>query len=346
MIYFLVRRYWRDTIDGFLESSGAALRDRLRVITYERALRSQRLPAGRYIFADIERLEPREAEIAAELHAALCARPDLPHPLNHPTRSRRRYALLRSLHETGQNTFDVYRADEQRTPRRFPVFVRGENDHHGAQTPLLPDAAALDRALADFDAAGRSRQRLLVTEHLDVGEPDGERRLYAKHSAFCIGGQVIARHLFFGEEWMLKTAHLLEPALLERERDYVMHNPHRESLERIFSEAGIDYGRIDYGLLEGRIQVWEINTNPWIASDSDVGLPQRQTVHDHFVSQLNAALAEVAAAPCGGPPLSDWMSHGTRKQLRLAGWRGALDRWRRRRRQRQRRRRRRASAGV
>ena len=116
MIYFLVRRYWRDTIDGFLESSGAELRDRLRVITYERALRSQRLPAGRYIFADIERLEPREAEIAAELHAALCARPDLPHPLNHPTRSRRRYALLRSLHETGQNTFDVYRADEQRTP--------------------------------------------------------------------------------------------------------------------------------------------------------------------------------------------------------------------------------------
>ena len=123
-----------------------------------------------------------------------------------------------------------------------------------------------------------------------------------------------------------------------------MHNPHRELLEHIFRDAGIDYGRIDYGLLDGRIQVWEINTNPWIASDSDVGLPQRQVVHDHFVSQLNTALAEVAAAPSGPAPVRDWMSPDTRKDLRLAGWRGPIDRWRRRRRQQ--RRRGRASAAI
>jgi hypothetical protein len=30
----------------------------------------------------------------------------------------------------------------------------------------------------------------------------------------------------------------------------------------IFARAGLEYGRIDYGLADGRLQVWEINTGP------------------------------------------------------------------------------------
>ena len=32
----------------------------------------------------------------------------------------------------------------------------------------------------------------------------------------------------------------------------------------MFQIAGIDYGRIDYSMLDGEPQVWEINTNPTV----------------------------------------------------------------------------------
>ena len=31
--------------------------------------------------------------------------------------------------------------------------------------------------------------------------------------------------------------------------------------------AGIEYGRIDYGVVDGKIRVWGINTNPTVMSD-------------------------------------------------------------------------------
>jgi hypothetical protein len=39
-------------------------------------------------------------------------------------------------------------------------------------------------------------------------------------------------------------------------------NPHKEKLLEIFRLAGIGFGRIDYGIKDGNIQTWEINTLP------------------------------------------------------------------------------------
>lgn len=46
------------------------------------------------------------------------------------------------------------------------------------------------------------------------------------------------------------------------EIEYIRTNPHRDALAKIFRIAGIDYGRIDYGLVDGTVQTYEINTNP------------------------------------------------------------------------------------
>ena len=53
-------------------------------------------------------------------------------------------------------------------------------------------------------------------------------------------------------------------AILEEERSYMLANPHREQLAKIFSVAGTAYGRIDYAVKNSRVQTWEINLHPTI----------------------------------------------------------------------------------
>jgi len=61
----------------------------------------------------------------------------------------------------------------------------------------------------------------------------------------------------------LDESEFTRPLVLE-EHDYVFNNPHAIQLAEIFEIAGIDYGRIDYSIKDGRIQTWEINLNATI----------------------------------------------------------------------------------
>ncbi len=285
MIVFVTTRAHQYTVRGFLRSYGAFLGNRVGLRSYERVLGSARLPRAVYVFADVERLAPPEAERAAELWQRLADRGS--RLLNHPTRSMRRYELLRTLHERGMNVFDVYRVAEHRTPRRFPVFLRAENDHGGSRTALLPDGAALAEALAALDREGRSREDALITEFCDTRDAAG---LYRKYGAFCIAGQIVPRHLFFNDGWMAKSASRFDSPLLEEERTYLATNPHEGSLRTIFALAGIAYGRIDYAVHEGRVQVWEINTNPMTVSYQHSGGPPRLALQREFAARFAAAL--------------------------------------------------------
>ena len=89
--------------------------------------------------------------------------------------------------------------------------------------------------------------------------------------------------------------------LLGEERAYLSQNPHRPQLERIFRSADIDYGRIDYSLLQGRIQVWEINLNPTVLPAAGNARDARADVHARFGIELRAALMAVDDVPSGYP---------------------------------------------
>ncbi len=52
--------------------------------------------------------------------------------------------------------------------------------------------------------------------------------------------------------------------MIEEEFSYIQNNPHQKELRDIFDIANIEYGRIDYGFNDGKLQVWEINTLPVI----------------------------------------------------------------------------------
>lgn len=269
-------------------------------MTYAQALKVElvALPRATWIFSDFDLLDPKPSVAVSRLWHALADRGD--RMLNHPTRSMRRYELLRTLHDRGINDFDVYLVTDPRRPRRYPVFARWANAHSGPITPLMADAAALERHLDAWIAAGRSRENVLIVEHCDTREANGVIRV---HGAFRIGDRIIPEHLWFSAEWAMKLRsswnfgqlRVDRPALLREEERYYEENPHEAEIRRIFDLARIEYGRMDYGIRDGRIQVWEINGNPDVSFDCWVSLPERDAgpIARRFTEQFGAAMAAI-----------------------------------------------------
>ncbi|MGR9089760.1 MAG: hypothetical protein ACU85U_04170 [Gammaproteobacteria bacterium] len=59
----------------------------------------------------------------------------------------------------------------------------------------------------------------------------------------------------------------------------------------LFSIANIDYGRIDYSLRAGRIQVFETNTNPVIMHAGAGSNPQRTKKREFTATAIERARA-------------------------------------------------------
>ncbi len=52
---------------------------------------------------------------------------------------------------------------------------------------------------------------------------------------------------------------------------------------------------MDYSILDGRLQVWEINTNPSLAGPISDLKPERERVHVLFAKRMNRCLADLDA---------------------------------------------------
>ena len=297
MIHYLTAAAKRAPIELYLKDWGVRLRRRVRVLSYEDRPSPRTLADGAFVFADVDRLSADLTDAATALWDALAARGERVRLLNRPGVSMRRAELLGALHRSGTNRFGVRGAREPREGLRFPVFVRHALEHEGAYTPLLPDAAALDSALAGLVEAGRDAEQLLVVEFLDTAGPDG---LYRKYAATVVGERVIAHHIMFGRDWEVKGPSLAEPEMLAEERAYQLGNPHQEALRSLFQRARIDYGRIDYAVLDGQLQVWEINTNPTLLYSPRRYVPAQLPAKRWFVEQLDAAF--LALEPDGARP--------------------------------------------
>jgi hypothetical protein len=164
------------------------------------------------------------------------------------------------LSNTGINTFKAQRAAEASVAVRFPVFVREESNHNGALTGLLTSRRELERALLALRARGFPLTDLLIVEFCDLSDAEG---VFRTASAVRLGEHIIPVHLLSGRRWMLKwdESDHGERAMQEN-LEYVLGNPHRAWIRRIFDLAGVDFGRIDYGIRGDTLQAWEINTNP------------------------------------------------------------------------------------
>ena len=260
VVHYVVTRTHAYTINAYLEGFGHPLEGTVSVLPYDQLLVERSFDSGTYIFADVDRLNEHQRLLVGDIWDQL-DNSDVEFRLfNHPLRVLNRYDLLRKLHREGPNLFDVYRITEIPRPLRQPVFLRLANDHRGPIGGPYKDDE-LDEAIAKVLMAGFPVPDLVAVEYCDTMSDDG---LYRKYSAMRIGDRLLARHIQFGNSWMLKYNEVTEPDLLAEEAAYVRDNPHADELMALFDAADIQYGRIDYGIKNGAFQVWEINTNPFV----------------------------------------------------------------------------------
>ncbi|WP_018232967.1 ATP-grasp domain-containing protein [Thioalkalivibrio thiocyanodenitrificans] len=259
MIHIVLREDFRNTVQGFLRHSTRGF-DCVRILSYERLFARGRTPVGHYIFTDFDRLDPAAIEVLARLSDDLRARAPQVRILNDPRKVLERVPLLARLRREDLNRFDVTRLDAGERPDAFPVFVRSEDGCGGPETGLLRNLSELEAALEELHLEGRGLKRRIAVGFCAQRD---DRGLYRKYGAMNIDGHIIPQHMHCSEHWDVKWANNFHDAGTAREEiEYIRTNPHRDALARIFRIAGIDYGRIDYGLVDGTVQTYEINTNP------------------------------------------------------------------------------------
>jgi hypothetical protein len=160
--------------------------------------------------------------------------------------------------------------------KKFPVFIRPEGEHTGSLTRLLYSRQELARALAWAALRGYRLRDIIIVEYCDTADPRGIFRLYC---ATIVGGEIIPQIVVHNRNWVTKwDGRLVNEATARESQEYVHSNPHAAWLKETFEIARINYGRIDYGLLDGMPQLWEINTHPTIVRPAGVesGLTEEQ----------------------------------------------------------------------
>jgi hypothetical protein len=106
--------------------------------------------------------------------------------------------------------------------------------------------------------------------------------------------------------------------MVQEELEFVSQNPHHEQLLKIFELAGVEYGRIDYAIKDGRVQTWEINLNPTIGRGlrpPSKKLPPdvdavRDGVRQCFFDGFENGWREVMLPPNGRPSIEVKISPG------------------------------------
>jgi hypothetical protein len=296
MIHFVTLSTQDNCMRDYLSLWGKALDDRIRIVHYEDLLAQSSPAPGTYILAALDQLAGPSVELLAQFHQALSRHPEFRF-VNHPDRTLQRYELLVALHQAGSNEFRVLPATADLDSLRLPIFLRGRSRHDGPLTPLLCTRRQIDGGRALVARRLGTLRDVMAVEFCDTADEHG---IYRKYAAFFVGDRVIPRSLFHGRHWMLKQAAAdFNVNWSTEELAYVVENPHHEQLSRIREIAGVEYGRIDYSIRNGRVQTWEINLKPTIGRGrlrlpsgrvpADL-IPIRQQVKEAFYREFQAAL--------------------------------------------------------
>jgi len=257
--------FWVDEAHDFgirryLEGRGEAISGRFAVRCYERLAETVDVPGGPQVFSSLDQLTPAGRSVVGEICEQLASlQPGIPR-LNDPRRCLLRPALLGVLADKGTNRFRAYAAGDADQVTKFPVFVRQAHQHEGSLTNLLESPAALRRALISLRIRGYRRADLLIVEFRDTSDREG---IFRKYAAFKVGNTIVPAHVVAGRQWDLKAENSERTVeFAHEELRYIEENPHAKWLQEVFEQAGVGYGRIDYGVTREGPEAWEINLNP------------------------------------------------------------------------------------
>jgi len=261
MISFWVNAAGSFGMEQYLLQRAPDLADRIQLRSYESLSPELEVTDGAHIFSALDQLSPGGREALAALYDGIAERCPGARLLNDPRRVLLRYDLLARACDEGINRFRAYRAIAA-DAARFPVFLREESGHTGALTRLLKNRSELASAIVALRVRGYRIADLLVVEFCDLSDSEGRVRMA---SAYKVGDRIVPAFLLGGRRWMLKwTDSDHDERAMQEFLEYVGGNPHESWLRRMFALAGVDYGRIDYGVCGEERQLWEINLNPTV----------------------------------------------------------------------------------
>lgn len=308
MIHFVIPTVQMHTFESLVRRTGESWSKRLRAITLDQLTRVDVLKRGTYVFSGLQVASDEGRQLASQAYETLEGAGGN-RLLNHPTRFLRRRQLLERLHSKGINSFRVFKLEDlDRSDPTYPVFVRHEDGHQGALTDLLNDREEVERAVHELTRFGWDPGRLLVVEFCDTSRPNG---MYEKYAALRVADRIFGVHFSYSGHWCVKRyprliqygpSDKLTQKMIEVEYNYVKDNPHRVDLERVFEIAGVNFGRVDYGMRDGKPCIWEINTAPGFGRQPGSRSKEEATLHamrrprlEIQIERLKAALEEIDA---------------------------------------------------
>ncbi|MFA5081523.1 MAG: hypothetical protein WC474_03115 [Hydrogenophilaceae bacterium] len=262
----------------------------IRIWSYDALFRARKLPAATWIFTDMDRLGFWELELAAHAWQELAGHGL--RVLNDPARFCPRFPLLQRLHAAGFNRFAVWRLDQAACVDRWPVFLRTESAHRGPLTDLIEDPAQLGREIDQALAAGYPERDLMIVEY--CAEPLRDN-LFRKLAAFRVGDRIVTTLAVHEGQWAAKYGQegIAGADLYREELENLSVNPHAERLMQAFEIGRVDYGRVDYALVAGVPQVYEINSNPTLGRVLEHPDPSRVQAGRLWEQNFVAALAAI-----------------------------------------------------
>lgn len=260
------------------------------ILSYNQLFRRKRLPAATYIFSDFDRLTFWQTELAALVYRALKSA-GIP-VMNDPAQVLHRLPLLKTLLRNGVNKFQVWDCACDPEPDRFPVFLRTRGAHRGTLTDLLNSAeeatAAKTKALED----GYGLQDLMFVEY--CAEPL-ENGVFRKWAAYKVGDQIQTGLAVHESHWQAKYGEdgLATDGQYDDEFASIESNAFAEPLVAAFQLANVDYGRVDFAIVDGVPQVYEINTNPHFTIFDDHPSQTRLASQALFCERVAAAFEAI-----------------------------------------------------
>jgi hypothetical protein len=272
------------TLLEFIEDNPERLRRRIKLVPYKKLFDQPSLPKATYIFSDLERLTISGLHRTASIWKQLQASDPAIGLYNDPLRVKRRYELLRHLHARGINSFNVRRAADVVSGSRFPVFLRRESDHFGPTSALIENEEDLQAAIDGLATRGAFRDDHIVTEF--CGAPD-DTGAYVKYGCFRVGDRILPQNRLVGRQWCVKNFEYFDETVVARDLAYIKSTEHNETVRKVFDIAAVDYGRVDYAIVNGRLEFYELNTNPHNSYREMDAIPESR---DYFTPRFIDAL--------------------------------------------------------
>jgi hypothetical protein len=266
-LFYICKYPHRYTLRSYLTMAREEGDPTIHLLPYEkiaraRSFRSEAMLPASYVFTDMDRATPVEVAAATVLAEQVRAKGPGYRVINDPTNVALRFELLRLLNLHGINDFNAYLLVEGQQPARWPVFVRSTRGERTGPSDLIHTPEELDAAVYKMTRAGIRRDMIMIVEFQETEQLNGA---WVKYGAYYVAGNVLPAHVHVCTDWRAKlssNSRVIDRETIELERQWLQAMRFKDVIARVFEIAGIEYGRVDFGISGGRPQFWEINTNP------------------------------------------------------------------------------------